>query len=89
MFLALAAQKNYYSLYLMHVYQDSENYKQLEQAFERMDKKMNMGKSCLRFKSTEEIPLDEIGEIIGSMTVADYLELFETNYNSKKETKWI
>lgn len=85
MFLALAAQKNYYSLYLMHVYQDGEAHKRLEEAFERMGEKMNIGKSCLRFKSIDRIPLDEIAALIASMPLQDYISLYETQYNSRRK----
>ena len=61
MFLAFAAQKNYYSLYLMQIYQDDESYQRLEAAFQRIDRKMDIGKSCLRFKSIGDIPLKKLG----------------------------
>ena len=48
-YLSLAAQKNYYALYLMGAYMDPEQAKQLREAFQREGKKMDMGKSCLRF----------------------------------------
>lgn len=63
---ALAAQKNYYALYLMGVYMDPQQGKQLESAFKRAGKKMDMGKSCLRFKELDDLPLDAVGEIIAS-----------------------
>jgi len=60
-YVALAAQKNYFALYLMA---DPAQRKALELAFERAGRKMDMGKSCLRFKSLDDLPLDAIGRAI-------------------------
>jgi hypothetical protein len=65
-YVALAAQKNYYALYLTGPYMDPEQGKQLESAFKHAGKKMDMGKSCLRFRKLDDLPLDAVGEIIAS-----------------------
>ncbi len=87
MFLAFAAQKNYYSLYLMQIYQDDESYQRLEAAFQRINKKVDIGKSCLRFKSIGDIPLEEIGDMIANTSVDAYITLYEKQYKHKEETK--
>jgi uncharacterized protein YdhG (YjbR/CyaY superfamily) len=74
---ALAAQKNYYSLYLMGVYQDSVEETNLRKGFEQAGKKLDMGKSCVRFKKLEDIPLDVIGETIASVPPEKYIERYE------------
>jgi len=66
-YVALAAQKNYYALYLMGPYMDADLGKQLEAAFKQAGKKMDMGKSCLRFKKLEDLPLDAVGRVVASM----------------------
>ncbi|HEX6041699.1 DUF1801 domain-containing protein [Longimicrobium sp.] len=63
---ALAAQKNYYALYLMCAYQDSAQEQALRDAFAAAGKKLDMGKSCIRFKKLDDLPLDDIGRIIAS-----------------------
>ncbi len=65
-YLGLAAQKNYNALYLMNVYGNKKNEARLRDGFKALNKKMDMGKSCLRFKAAQDIPLDVIGEIIAS-----------------------
>ena len=65
-YLSLAAQKNYYALYLLGAYMDPEQAKQLREAFKREGKKMDMGKSCLRFKTLEDLPLDALAGLIAS-----------------------
>lgn len=56
-YVALASQKNAISLYLSAVYADSQREKELRAAFDKIGKKPNMGKSCVRFTKTEDIPL--------------------------------
>lgn len=63
----LAAQKNYNTLYLMGAYADPELRRRLEDAFEESGLKMDMGKSCLHFRTAADLPLDAIGEVIGAM----------------------
>ena len=66
-YIGLASQKNYNSLYLMGVYGDPKREKLLADAFAKAGKKMDMGKSCLRFRKVEDLPLDAIGKIVASM----------------------
>lgn len=63
-FVALAAQKRHYALYLMCAYQDSGDEAFLRRAFEATGKRLDMGKCCVRFKKLEDLPLDAIGELI-------------------------
>ncbi len=63
----LAAQKNFNTLYLMGAYGDSKQRKRLEDAFRKSGKKMDMGKSCLHFRSADDLPLETIGEVIAAI----------------------
>ena len=77
-YLAIAAQKNYYSLYLMSAYTDSEDERDLKAAFEKAGKKLDMGKSCVRFKRLEDLPpLDEIGRIIARTSPDEFIRRYE------------
>ncbi|MCL1635647.1 DUF1801 domain-containing protein [Luteimonas sp. SX5] len=78
-YVALAAQKNGYSLYLMGVYGAGEQEKKLRAAAAAQGKKLDMGKSCIRFKRAEDLPLEAIGELIASMSVADYIAVYEAS----------
>lgn len=75
----LAAQKNAYSIYLMGVYQDPALLEELRAGFEKNGKKLDMGKSCVRFTKLEDVPLDLIGAIVGATTVEQYLAHYEAN----------
>jgi len=77
MYAALAAQKNYNSLYLMQVYQSNDLMDFLRVVFDKAGLKLNMGKSCVRFKKITDLPLDCIGNIISSFTVDEYIATYE------------
>ena len=76
---ALAAQKNHYSLYLMGVYQDADQEAWLREGFRKAGKKLDMGKSCLRFRKLEDLPLDVIGQVIASTTPKEFIALYESS----------
>jgi hypothetical protein len=76
-YVALAAQKNNYALYLVGVYAEGEQERKLRAAAAAQGKQLDMGKSCLRFKKIEELPLETIGELIASMPVEAYLANYE------------
>lgn len=83
-FMALASQKNYISLYLMQLYSSSELQRWFEEAYEKSGKKLNMGKSCLRFKQLNDIPLNVIGDLLERLTVEEYIANYENARNSRK-----
>ena len=84
---ALAAQKNYHSLYLMTVYGTPAEEKRFRARFKASGKKLDMGKSCVRFKSAGDLPLDVIGETIASTTVDDFISRYQkARANAAKKT---
>lgn len=74
---ALAAQKSYFALYLPFVYQDAEQAAWLKEEFRKAGKKLDMGKSCLRFKRVDELPLDVIAKAIASTPPERFIEKHE------------
>lgn len=71
---ALAAQKNYNTVYLLNVFGDREKWFKSE--YRKTGKKLDMGKSCVRFKTLDDLPLDLIGEAIRTSPVDDLIDLF-------------
>jgi uncharacterized protein YdhG (YjbR/CyaY superfamily) len=69
MYLALAAQKNNYALYMTGVSGDKALMARLTAAYKAAGRKLDMGKSCLRFNALEELPLDVIGDIVAATPV--------------------
>jgi uncharacterized protein YdhG (YjbR/CyaY superfamily) len=76
-YVGLAAQKNYYALYLTSAYQDSQQGKQLAEAFKKAGKKLDMGKSCLRFKTLDDLPLEAVGRIVASTPPEKWIAQYE------------
>ncbi len=76
-YVALAAQKNNYALYLTGVYAAGEQARKLRAGAAALGKKLDMGKSCVRFRNIDDLPLDAIGELIASMSVEAYIASYE------------
>ena len=74
---ALAAGKSHCSIYLMAAYGDSKTRKWLEEQFRKSGKKLDMGKSCVRFKTPDDLPLSAIGEVIARITPKKYIAVYE------------
>jgi len=73
---SLAAQKNFYALYLMNVYGSSELERWFRAAYAKSGKKLHMGKSCVRFKSAADLALDVVCEAIARTPVSDFVERY-------------
>ncbi len=84
---ALAAQKNYYSLYLMSVYQDSAEEGALREAFRKAGKKLDIGKCCIRFRSVDDLVLDAVGREVASVSVDAYITRYEASRRLVKSRK--
>jgi uncharacterized protein YdhG (YjbR/CyaY superfamily) len=83
MYLALAAQTNNYALYMTGVSRETDLMNRLSAAYKAAGKKMDMGKSCLRFNTLEELPLDVIGDIVASMSVERRIEAEDARLKRK------
>ncbi len=77
MYAALASQKNHMAVYLTTVYGDDETKQEFEERYRATGKKLDMGKSCVRFKSIEQLPLELIGEVIAGTEVEDFIGIVE------------
>jgi uncharacterized protein YdhG (YjbR/CyaY superfamily) len=85
-FMGLAAQKNFVAFYHMGVYADPLLLKWFTESYAKaVPGKLDMGKSCLRFKKNAVIPYELIGELVQKMTTKDWIDLYEKNY--KKASK--
>ena len=65
-YIGLAAQKRHYALYLMGVYADSAQERHLREVYAQRGLRLDFGKSCLRFRRLEELPLDLIAELVAA-----------------------
>jgi len=74
--IGLAAQKNHYALYLTGPYADGAQRAALEDGFAAAGKKLDMGQSCLRFRSLDDIALNPVGDAIASMSVDEFVSFY-------------
>lgn len=84
-FASIASQKNHTALYSFSVYGDKNVHEWFVKAWEKSGKKLDMGKSCIRFKKIENIPLDVIGKLMSKMSVDDFITFYEKNRGSRKK----
>jgi len=81
----LAAQKNYHSLYLMNTYWDKSKMDALLEAYAEINRKPDMGKSCLHFKQPSDLPLEAIGKIIAATPLTQFVEDYRNLVKSKSK----
>lgn len=75
MYAALASQKNHMAVYLTGVYADDEARERFLEAYRATGKRLDMGKSCIRFRKLENLPLEVIGEAVSRYPVPEFLTL--------------
>lgn len=84
-FLSIASQKNSVNLYHMGLYMDKELSEWFVNEFAKQSKrKLDMGKSCIRFKYPNEIPYPLIAQLVERMAPEEYIHLYETAFKKKK-----
>ncbi len=81
MFAALASQKNHMAVYLTSVYANEETAEWFRSEYEATGKKLDMGKSCVRFKSIEQLPLELIGEVIAGTSVDELIAIHQSSHS--------
>jgi hypothetical protein len=86
-YVSLASQKNHMALYLVAPYQDPEHERKLREGFSRAGKKLDMGKSCLRFKRVDDLPLDVIAESIASTPPDQFIAQHEAARKRSRESR--
>ncbi|MCH8912107.1 MAG: DUF1801 domain-containing protein [Planctomycetes bacterium] len=74
----LASQKNHMAIYLMCVYSDPELEAWFREAWAKTGKKLDMGKSCVRFKKLDDVALNVIGQVIRRVPVKKFIEFYES-----------
>ncbi len=81
-FLNLASQKHHIGLYHMGVYSDPSLLEWVNQEYPKHSTtKLDMGKSCIRFKNMKKIPFEFIGKLCSKMTPQDWIQQYESSVN--------
>ncbi len=88
-FASIASQKNHMAIYMMCVYSDPKLQEWFQKAWAKTGKKLDMGKSCVRFKKIEDVALEVVGEAIKRVPVKKFVDHYESvlKSSSKKPAK--
>ncbi len=87
-FVSIAAQKNFIAFYHMGIYASPELLNWFVEEYPKhTDAKLDMGKSCVRFKKPEQIPYKLIGELIKKVSVKQWTTTYEENIANYKKSK--
>ena len=83
-FLGIASQKNFIALYSMAIYSLPEQLEWFRTEWPKhTSRKLDMGKSCIRFKKMDDIPLKLIGELASQVTPREWVEIYEKSRDEK------
>ena len=83
-FINIASQKNFIAIYHIGLYSDPTLMQWFQEQYaQRIPHKLDIGKSCIRFKKPEHIPFDLIGELASKVTTAKWIEVYEGNLTMK------
>ncbi|KAA0130455.1 DUF1801 domain-containing protein [Chryseobacterium sp. SN22] len=83
-FISIASQKNFIALYHMGMYASPELLNWFVEEYPKCSKrKLDMGKSCVRFKKMDDIPLELLAELSKKMTVEEWIDIYEINFKKK------
>lgn len=77
MLAALASQKNHMAVYLTGVYASDDSRNEFLAAYKETGKRVDMGKSCVRFRKLEDLPVELIGAAIAEYSVDEFIDLTE------------
>lgn len=83
MYAALASQKNHMAVYLTAVYAHDDTRESFLDKYRATGKRLDIGKSCVRFRRIDDLPLELIGDAIASMDVDTFIESVEAARSKK------
>ena len=84
MFAALASQKNHMAVYLTGIYMSDEAREGFEAAYRATGKRLDVGKSCVRFRKLDDLPLELIGDTVASLSQEDFISRVEEVDSTRK-----
>jgi len=87
LYAALASQKNHMAVYLTAIYMSTPARKAFETAYRATGKRLDAGKSCVRFRTLEDLPLELIAETVASLSVAEFVERVRSAGSARKRRK--
>jgi len=85
MYAALASQKNHMALYLIGIYANDSMRQQFEEEYRASGKRLDIGKSCVRFKTIDDLPLDLVGKAIAAFDMDSFIKETERARSNRKK----
>ncbi|MBL4770507.1 MAG: DUF1801 domain-containing protein [Planctomycetes bacterium] len=86
-FCSLASQKNHMAFYSFFLYMNPKQLKLFQDEWKVSGNKLDMGKSCVKFKKLENVPLEVIGNAVARVSVEDYVAGYEATFGSNGKPK--
>ena len=86
MYAAISSEKNHVSVHLMNVYADPETTQWFVDSYKATGKKLDMGKSCVRFKKLDDLPLALIGEAVARTPMEEWIAVYEASRSAKRRS---
>jgi hypothetical protein len=87
-FMGVASQKHFIAVYHMGVYADKKLFDWFTKEYAKQSKtKIDMGKSCMRFKKMDQIPYNLIGELASKMTPQQWIDTYQKNFRQVRKEK--
>ena len=87
MYAALASQKNHMSVYLTGIYMDDEAREEFESCLRATGKRYDVGKSCVRFRKLDDLPLELIGESIALVPMQEFIEKVKETFSVRASAR--
>lgn len=84
MYAALASQKNHMAVYLSGIYTDENRREKFETSYRATGKRYDVGKSCVRFRKLDDLPLDVLADAIASMGMNEFIDLVKKAHSPRK-----
>jgi uncharacterized protein YdhG (YjbR/CyaY superfamily) len=85
MYAALASQKNHMAVYLTAIYADEEARRSFEERYRATGKRYDVGKSCVRFRTLDDLPLALIGETIAAVPAEEFVARFDAGRKARRK----
>jgi len=87
LYAAVASQKNHMAVYLSGIYMYEDRYAAFEKAYRETGKRVDIGKSCVRFRKLEDLPLELIGKTISCLPLSEFVEHVKQVHSPGKRGK--
>ena len=85
MYAALASQKRHMALYLTNVYGDETVENWFRERYRATGKRLDMGKSCVRFRKLDDLPLELVGEAIAKTSIEEFVDIYRRSREGRRK----